>query len=95
MTAVSSLLVFFAGLALGGIFYGGLWLTVRLLPTARNPVLLTLASFWTRIVLVLASFLLLARGNWLNALICLAGFVMGRVAVSRYVSAQEARAKCQ
>ena len=95
MTAVSSLLVICAGLALGAIFYGGLWLTVRSLPTARNPVLLTLASFWIRTLLVLAGFLLLARSNWLNALICLLGFVMGRIVVSRYLSVQEARAKCR
>ncbi|HEY9639274.1 MAG TPA: ATP synthase subunit I [Coleofasciculaceae cyanobacterium] len=36
------------GLGLGYLYFGGLWLTVRGLPTAQNPVLLTLLSFLGR-----------------------------------------------
>lgn len=94
MTGISILLVFSTGLALGAIFYGGLWLTVRGLPTARSPLVLTLASFWIRTLLVLAGFLLVAGGNWRNGLVYLAAFTMGRFAVSRCLPAQEARHKC-
>ena len=94
MTGISILLVFSTGLGLGAIFYGGLWLTVRGLPTARNPLVFTLASFWIRTLLVLAGFLLVATGSWSNGLIFLAGFTTGRFAVSRCLPVQEARHKC-
>ena len=87
-------LVLLAGLVLGAIFYGGLWLTVRALPRARRPVLLMLSSFWARTLLVIAAFLFLTKGGWQFALIALAGFVMGRFAVSAFLPARETRRKC-
>lgn len=36
------------GVALGFLYFGGLWLTVRRLPRAENPALLTLLSFLGR-----------------------------------------------
>jgi F1F0 ATPase subunit 2 len=44
------------GLALGCLYFGGLWLTVRRLPTTQNPVLLTLLSFIGRIGIVVFGF---------------------------------------
>jgi len=72
-----------AGLALGIFFYSALWFTVRSLPTSRHPVLLTLGSFWGRTLAVLAAFLLLMQGHWEYAAACLAGFMAGRLMVSR------------
>ncbi|MGE0487404.1 MAG: ATP synthase subunit I [Gammaproteobacteria bacterium] len=42
-----------AGLAVGGAFYGGLWLAVAALPRARHPAVLVLGSFVVRALLVL------------------------------------------
>jgi len=83
-----------AGVVLGAFFYLGLWLTVRALPDARHPVLLTLASFWIRTLVVLAGFLYLMQGHWQYAAICVLGFVAGRVAVSIPIRAQTMRVKC-
>ncbi|MBA3923357.1 MAG: ATP synthase subunit I [Nostocaceae cyanobacterium] len=52
-------LTLLAGFALSLFYFGGLWLTVRRLPTAQNPVLLTLVSFLGRLAIVLASFALI------------------------------------
>jgi F1F0 ATPase subunit 2 len=94
MSAYSFFLSLLAGLVLGLFFYGGLWLTVRSLSVTRYPVWLTLSSFWIRTLLVLASFLFLIQGGWPNALVGLAGFAGGRLAVSGYLKPREARSKC-
>jgi F1F0 ATPase subunit 2 len=73
------------GLTLGFFFYGGLWFTVRHLAATSHPVLLTMGSFWIRLLPVLAGFLFITQGRWQNALLCLAGFLAARVAVSRWV----------
>jgi len=83
-----------AGIALGAFFYLGLWLTVRKVTETRHPVLLTLASFWIRTLVVLAGFLYLMQGHWQYAAACVAGFVAGRVAVSIPIRAQTMRVKC-
>jgi len=72
-----------AGAALGLVFYGGLWLTVRRLTISTHPALLAIASFWGRTIIALAGFLVVIDGRWQNALACAAGFGIGRFAVSR------------
>jgi len=79
---MSVALALIAGVVLGVLFYGGLWLTIKRLTTTRHPVLLTLFSFWGRTVGTIAGFLLAMNGQWQNALMCLAGFVIGRLVVS-------------
>jgi F1F0 ATPase subunit 2 len=74
------------GFALGLLFYLGLWFTVRHLATTAHPILLTTASYWLRMSAVLAAFLWVMRGSWQNALLCLAGFIVARIAVSRWVA---------
>ena len=74
-----------AGVALGVLFYGGLWITIRRLPTTGHPLGVTLGSLLLRMAMVLAGLLLVTRGRWQNAAACLAGFVLGRIAVSRYL----------
>ncbi|MBZ5523260.1 MAG: ATP synthase subunit I [Acidobacteriia bacterium] len=83
MNTAAILLRLLAGLALGVFFYSALWFTVRSLPAARHPVLLTLGSFWGRTLAVLASFFVLMQGRWEYAAACLAGFMAGRLVVSR------------
>src|SRR5579872_986266 len=76
-------LVLVGGFVLGIIFYGGLWLTVRALPTSRHAVLLALASFWGRTGLVIGALLLAMDTAWQRALICLVGFALARIVFSR------------
>jgi F1F0 ATPase subunit 2 len=73
------------GVTLGVLFYGGLWITIRRLMTTHHPIAVTLGSLSLRTVAVLAGLLFVTRGRWQNALGCLAGFVIGRIAVSRYL----------
>jgi len=74
-----------AGLALGVMFYGGLWMTVRRLLTTPHPVLLTLGSLIVRAGLTLAGFVLVTNGRWQNTVACLVGFAAARMVVSRFL----------
>lgn len=94
MNAVAILSRLAAGVALGVLFYMGLWLTVRALLITRHPALLTVSSFWIRTLTLLASFLFLTQGRWQYALTCVVGFVVGRVAVTKSLRVPAARTKC-
>ncbi|HEY6972648.1 MAG TPA: ATP synthase subunit I [Candidatus Angelobacter sp.] len=94
MNAFLISVILLTGVGLSVIFYGGLWLTVRSLAKTRHPVLLTLASFAARTLVVIAAFLILTKGGWQSPLIALAGFLMGRFAVSAFLPAGETRHKC-
>ncbi len=86
MSGLSSLaLRLLAGMSLGTFFYGGLWFTVRALPRSHHPVTLVLGSFWARTALVLARFVLVAARRWLDAAVCLVGFVLVRILLSRLI----------
>lgn len=79
---VLAVLVVLAGAALGGVFYGGLWWTVRRAATFRRPGLSVLTSLLLRMGVTLGGFYLVAGGDWLRLLLCLTGFVLARVAVT-------------
>jgi len=88
--SVSVALLVLFGLALGTLFYGGLWFTVRALAGSPHPVALALASFWGRMLLALAGFALVTAHRWQNALLCLAGFVLARVLLARWIPGRKA-----
>lgn len=67
-----------AGGALGAMFYGGLWWTVRRGVSSRRPALWFFGSLLLRMSLALAGFYLVSQGHWERLLLCLLGFVMAR-----------------
>lgn len=67
-----------AGLLLGGIYFGGLWWTVRNGVTAKHPALLFLVSMIVRMAIIMAGFFFIGGGQWPRLLICLAGFIAAR-----------------
>lgn len=71
-----------AGIALGLIFFGGLWWTVRAAFASRQPALWFFSSLLLRMAIVLTGFYLIGVGNWQRLLACLAGFVVGRLIVT-------------
>ena len=79
------LLSFAAGLGLGLFYFGGLWLTVRRLPTSRYPLPLMLVSFAGRTVVAVAGFYFVMGGRWERALTCLAGFLVVRLALTLWL----------
>jgi F1F0 ATPase subunit 2 len=72
-----------AGLALGAIFFGGLWWTVARGLSSRSPALWFAASTLLRTAIVLGGFYLAGRDRWERWLMCLLGFVLARVLLGR------------
>ncbi|MDD4161367.1 MAG: ATP synthase subunit I [Methanothrix sp.] len=79
-------LSFFMGVVLGVFYFGGLWLTIKRLPHSQQPTLLSLGSFFARsLVCILGFYLIIGRG--IEAiLLCLAGFVLTKIALIHKLS---------
>lgn len=71
-----------AGGALATLFFGGLWWTVRLGTSARNPAAWFLGSLLLRMGVVLAGFYLIGGRHWDRLAACLVGFVVARLIVT-------------
>ena len=71
-----------AGAALGAIFFGGLWWTVRKGVSSKQPALWFLGSLLLRMSIALAGFYAVSGRHWERLLLCLLGFVMARLAVT-------------
>ncbi|WP_435961005.1 N-ATPase subunit AtpR [Immundisolibacter sp.] len=70
-----------AGAALGAMFYGGLWWTVRRAVSSKRVALWFLVSLLLRMGLALAGLYFVSGGDWQRLLLCLLGFVLARLAV--------------
>jgi F1F0 ATPase subunit 2 len=86
---VTLTLALVTGVLVGAIFFGGLWWTVRKGVSSKQPALWFLGSVLLRTAIALAGFYLVARGHWERWLVCLLGFVMARVIVTRFAQAAE------
>jgi F1F0 ATPase subunit 2 len=76
-------LAWLSGWALGAIFFGGLWWTVRKGLSSQHPALWFFGSMLLRMGFTLAGFYFIGRGHWQRLLLCLVGFVMARLLVTR------------
>jgi len=83
------LLAFIAGLALGTIFFGGLWLTVKKAFASKIPALWFFSSFLMRIGITLIGFYYISLGNWQRLIICVFGFVAARFIVMHVTKSYE------
>ena len=78
MNPIWALGVFVIGMTLGVVYFGGLWLTVRRLPSMQMPALWFLASLLFRLGVVLTSFFAVLQGGWELLAICVFGFLVVR-----------------
>lgn len=85
------LLAFVAGIALGIIFFGGLWLTVKKMVSAKIPALWVLSSFIIRFGIVLLGFYFISLGNWQRLISCLLGFIASRFMVIQFTKSIDAK----
>jgi F1F0 ATPase subunit 2 len=67
-----------AGFLMGLAYFGGLWLTLRRLPTARHPAGMLAASLAVRLGLVTGGLLVVGGGSLGRLLLALAGLVAAR-----------------
>jgi F1F0 ATPase subunit 2 len=71
------------GVLLGVMFFGGLWWTVRKGVLSKRPAIWFSGSLLLRTSIVLAGFYVVSSGRWERLLVCLLGFVMARLIVTR------------
>jgi len=76
-----------AGAALGVIFFGGLWWTVRRGMTSPRPAVWFAGSLMLRISVVMFGFYFVSGGDWQRLAACLIGFVLARIALTRFTKA--------
>ena len=86
---LSLALAFVTGVLLGAIFFAGLWWTIRKSLSSAQPALWFLGSLLLRTGIALAGFYFIARGRWERLLVCLLGFVMARLVVTRLTRTAE------
>ena len=72
------------GVLLGAIFFGGLWWTVRKGFSSKQPALWFFGSLLLRMSIALAGFYFVSGGRWERLLVCLFGFLMARLVVTRF-----------
>jgi F1F0 ATPase subunit 2 len=83
MSESALILALLAGIALGAIFYGGLWWTVRSSLSCRSLGVWLIGSFLVRAAIALVGFYGVSQGDWRRLLACLVGFLIVRVGVTR------------
>jgi F1F0 ATPase subunit 2 len=71
-----------AGGALGAIFFGGLWWSVRKGLSSRHPAPWFFGSLLLRMSIALSGIFFVSGGHWERVLACLVGFLMARPAVT-------------
>ncbi len=70
-----------AGLALGLVYFGGLWWTVMRAPQSPTPMLWFVGSLLLRTLVALSGFYFVSEGQALQLGVCLLGFVAARALV--------------
>jgi F1F0 ATPase subunit 2 len=83
------LLAGLAGAALGVMFFGGLWWTVKKTVSSQRPALWFFGSFLLRMSLTLAGFYWVAGDQWQRLLACLVGFIFARWMVMQWTQTAE------
>lgn len=92
MTGAAQMALYFtAGVLLGALYLGGLWLTVTRLGRTARPGLLLAASTLLRLALLLGALAALSGLQWQPLAACLAGFIAARITVTVWLRTQPAR----
>ena len=76
---ISLVFAIVVGVALGALYFGGLWLTVRHLPTMRHPAIWMTASLVMRMAVILTVLYFLSDGHWGKLLAGVAGMLVVRI----------------
>lgn len=73
-----------SGFLLGIFFFGGLWFTVSNGLLSKSPALWFTISLLVRVTAVVTGFYYLSSGHWERLMACLLGFVIARIAVTKW-----------
>lgn len=79
-----------AGIVLGTLYFGGLWWTLRRALGSTMPALWFIGSLLVRMTFALTGFYVVSNHHWERLLLCLLGFVLARILVTRFTRATNA-----
>ncbi|RXJ49624.1 ATP synthase subunit I [Gelidibacter gilvus] len=71
-----------AGMLLGVIFFGGLWLTVNKGLGSKRATLIFFGSLILRMAIILTGFYFVGGDSWQKLLACLVGFLIARIVIT-------------
>ena len=77
------------GALLGMMFFGGLWWTVHKAVSSKQLALWAFASLLLRMSITLTGFYFVSGGHWERLLVCLVGFFIARLIVTRLTRAAD------
>jgi len=83
-----------AGMLLGGIFFGGLWWTIRKCLASPYPAIWLLGSALIRMSVTLAGFYFVSAGQWQRTFACMVGFITARLIVTRLTRSPIEKTSC-
>lgn len=86
---LSLIAAFAAGILLGGMFFGGLWWTVKKVLGSDKSALWLFGSLLLRTGFTMAGFYFFARDGWENLTACLLGFIAARLLVTHLTKPAE------
>lgn len=75
---VELLTSFIVGTAIGGVYFVGLWETIRRLPDVEKPVRRIALSYALRMTLALSGFYFVMQGEWERLAAAMVGFLLMR-----------------
>ena len=75
---IELLISFIVGAAIGGVYFAGLWETIRRLPDVENPVRRMALSYALRMALALSGFYFVMQGEWERLAAAMVGFLLMR-----------------
>jgi F1F0 ATPase subunit 2 len=84
MEIIINIMVFVTGIALGTLFFGGLWITVKIAVSSKIPAMWFFVSLCLRICITLLVFYYISQGSLQRLLLCVCGFVAARFMVVYY-----------
>jgi len=71
------------GIGLAGVYFAGLWETIRRLPDVEKPVRRMAMSYALRMALALTGFYLVMQGQWERLAAAMVGFLLMRELILR------------
>jgi F1F0 ATPase subunit 2 len=75
-----------AGIILGILYFGGLWLTITKMRTLKNPGIFLTLSFILRTVIVIGGFYLISAGHLERLAVAMLAFFVTRFVFIKYFS---------
>ena len=74
---------FIVGAAIGGVYFAGLWETIRRLPDVEKPLRRMAVSYALRTTLALSGFYFVMQGEWERLAAAMVGFLLMRELILR------------